>query len=129
MNKKAFTLIEILAVIIIIGIIALIGTIAITTTLRNNRNNAYDIQIQNIKNAAGIWAGRNVFLIPDEGCLLVLSDLIQEGLIASDIKDPRDNKEFDKQLCIPITINNDIFNIGQPGKCGTITKYCSNLDG
>lgn len=52
MNKKGFTLMELLAVIVIISIVSLVVFPAIGTSLTRSKRNTYNKQVNNIENAA-----------------------------------------------------------------------------
>ena len=49
--KKGFTLVEMLAVITLLGLLALVIIPASEAIIKNSKNDSYNIQIQNIKNA------------------------------------------------------------------------------
>ena len=110
--KKGFTLIEIIAVVSLIAILGLIGTISITTILKNNRNEAYNLQINNIKEATKVWTSKRIYLLPDEegsSITLKLAYLKQEGLIDKDIKNPKTEKLFSNDTLITATKKNNIY--------------------
>ncbi len=109
--KKGFTLIEIIAVVSLIAILGLIGTISVTTILKNNRNESYKLQINNIKEATKVWGSKRLFVLPDDGntISLKLVYLKQEGLIDKDIKNPKTEKLFSDDTVITITKKNNIF--------------------
>lgn len=109
--KKGFTLVEIIAVVSLLAILGLIGTISVTTILKNNRNESYNLQINNIKEATKTWGAKRLFILPDEGntISLKLSYLKQEGLIDKDIKNPKTEKLFSNDTIITITKTNNVF--------------------
>lgn len=105
-KNKAFTLVELLGVIIILGIIALIATISITNSMKNSKEELYQIQIDNIINGAKTWASSNVFELPEndgDAIYLTLSELKQAGFIEKDITNPLTNELFSDQLQVKIT--------------------------
>ena len=106
--KKAFTLIELLAVIVILGIIALIITPKITDTLMKNKEKLNDVQENNIKIAVKKWASDNIFLTPKEGetFTLTLGDLKKGGYIDDKVINIKTNEEYPDDLIVLIT-NND----------------------
>lgn len=108
--KKGFTLVEIIAVVIILGILGLVGTLAISGTLQKNRTKLYETQIHNIEESAKIWAGKNVFSLPEtdgEYITITLGFLKQEGLVEQDITNPLTDEKFSNDLIITITRENN----------------------
>ncbi len=98
MNKKAFTLIELLAVISILAIIAMIVFPAINSAIKTARESAYNDQITIIENAAKEWALDNIDELPDTNSggetKVSVSTLASEGYISEeDILDPRNPDE------------------------------------
>ena len=51
MNRKGFTLVELLATITILGIIVTIGGVSISSIMKNARENEYKLLVSNIKDA------------------------------------------------------------------------------
>ena len=51
MNRKGFTLVELLATLVILGIVVSIGGVAITKTISNSKQKNYDTLVANIKSA------------------------------------------------------------------------------
>lgn len=51
-NKKGFTLVELIMVIVVIGIIAMIAIQSVTKRIADSKERAYNIQVNNIENAA-----------------------------------------------------------------------------
>lgn len=97
MNKKAFTLIELIAVVAILGLIASIVMPAVSSIIRSTRDKAYNSQVEIIIKAAKAWGVEHVNELPNEGeqpFNLELSVLTTEGYISSDdIIDPRNKKK------------------------------------
>ena len=52
MNKKGFTLIELIMVIVVIGIVAMIAIQSVTKRISDSKDRAYNIQVNKIENAA-----------------------------------------------------------------------------
>lgn len=80
--KKAFTLIELVAVIILIGVIGLITTPIITNTINKNKESLYQSQLVEIKEAASKWAYNNLDLLPSidgQSISVTLLDLKKQG--------------------------------------------------
>ncbi|MGM9878055.1 MAG: type II secretion system protein [Bacilli bacterium] len=114
MNKKGFTLTELIAVIAILGILALIATPAVLIIRKNVLLNTLDSKISQIKNAAEDYASKYIMEIPspvtiicnsgeecrddennsyieNEDCLIVLvRTLVSRGYLAGD----KDEKEI-----------------------------------
>jgi len=106
MNKKAFTLVELIAVLLLLGVLGLIATVTISNELKENKQTLYDIQIDNIKRSAQNWASNNVFNLPDgdgEYIVITLGELKQQGL-SEDVINPKTNEPFNDDLQIKITL-------------------------
>lgn len=127
MKRKGFTLIELLASITILALLALIAIPTVSKQIDNSKNDLYNVEITNIKDAAKTFAADHVFKLPNDGeCVTVtLGYLIDEGYIES-VTNPKTNKSFD--------LTNTFVNIK---KEGNIYKYevklsgskCSKVDG
>lgn len=115
MNKKGFTLVELIAVLVLLGVIGLIAIVTVNNELKENKEKLYNIQIDNIKRSAKNWAVDNVFSLPDndgEFVIITLGELKQQGLF-EDAVNPKTNKPFDNNLQIKITLveNSYIYEI------------------
>ena len=67
MNKKGFTLVELLAAIIILSLLALLASTSVTNVVRSSRSDLYDSQLALIKSAAELWGADNLNKLPDAG--------------------------------------------------------------
>ena len=112
--KKGFTLVELLAVIAILGLLGLIAVPVVTNTIKKSRTDLYNVQISNIKDAAKVWASDNIASLPEEtneSTIVTLGTLKNNGLVESDIKDPRDKTLFsDTDTCVVITKTSTGYN-------------------
>lgn len=81
--KKGFTLAELLGIIIVLGVIMMITFPIISKTIKDSKEEAYDMQVKMILESARSWAVDNANSLPDAGVQLKLyiSDLIQGGYI------------------------------------------------
>lgn len=100
--NKAFTLIELLGVIVILGIIGAITIPIITGVLNDSSENTNNAQINNIKTAAKNWATANAFKIKDKDEVSVKT-LKKEGYLENiNINNPTNNKSYN---CSKVIIN------------------------
>ena len=107
MNKKGFTLVELLAVLIIISIVSLITFPAIGSVIVRSRDNLYDIQILDIKKAAQKWSIEHPELLDAthaNDIYIPLASFRYSGYLEPDpIKNPKDRTEMEG--CIRIKYN------------------------
>lgn len=103
--KKAFTLMELLAVILLLGIIGLIAIPTINKVILGSKQKLYEEQVNEIESSARKWGIENINELPETGKLyLSLQDLINEGLIQQkSLKDPRTSKDMNG--CVVIEFN------------------------
>lgn len=67
-NKKGFTLVELLAVIVVLGIVASIGIYAITNSIKKAKEKSYQVTINEIERSA------NDYLLENSGSIPFVSD-------------------------------------------------------
>lgn len=79
-NKKGFTLIEVLAVISILSMIAIIVTISVESMLKKTDDSSNDIQRELIEAAAKEYSIDNCI----DTCSVSINKLINEGYLESD---------------------------------------------
>lgn len=105
MNKKGFTLVELLAVIVILALLALLTSTAVTKLVKDAKEDLSETQIQLIKSAADTWIADNLNNLPSSGdCgYLTLEDLKYYGLLDNTILDPKNSEEIPNDLKIKIT--------------------------
>ncbi|MBR1413348.1 MAG: type II secretion system protein [Bacilli bacterium] len=93
MNKKGFTLVEILAVIVILAIITTIATVTFSSVKKKSLQRQYDAQVTNIQLQSEKYAS-NKFLSSDKPAIIMVNDLVLAGLLESEngnVKDPYGN--------------------------------------
>lgn len=102
MNKKGFTLVELLAVILILGVIMGIGATAVTNTKKKISEQQYENVINNILIKAEDYAHKNSFTKNIE---ITVQDLIDRGILVPGedgiVTSPIDNSNIN---CYKITV-------------------------
>ena len=87
MNKKAFTLIELLAVITILGIVSLITVPVVIGVISKSKENLYNSQVSYIEKASKKWSVDNINSLPENGSICVkLSTLKDLGYLKDNPK-------------------------------------------
>ena len=106
-KRNAFTLVELLAVIVILAIILIIAVPGVLSIINKTKNSAYDRQIDMIKNAAKNYVTANTITWSGDNpkSTLVTLDMLQSGgYLDKKILDPRDKKEI---LCANVLVTKD----------------------
>lgn len=108
MNKKGFTLVELLGVLVILAIIFAIVSPLVTDILSESKDAIYQKQIDTILNATYDFSLKNLNCLPeyDKKTYITLAELKYEGMIDSNITDPITNEKFADNLVI------SIYNVG-----------------
>lgn len=108
MNKKGFTLAELIGVIVVLSLICLITVPAITSVLKTNKKSLCETQLKNVLAAAKSYASENLLSMPisdEEGKntrTITIQDLIDNGYIEGNIQNPVTKEEFDPEIEITI---------------------------
>ena len=98
MNKKGFTLIELISIIVILSLIALIVFPAVTSIIKSSRNSAYESQITILEKAAKQYYLDRPNELPDENSsdesIIDIYDLVANNyIIEEDLTDIGDLEE------------------------------------
>ena len=111
MNKKGFTLVELLTVIIVLAAISLVVIPAVNNSLNNSNQQAYDLQISNIENAAKNWLADHIDQIPETGdeYVLTLGELQDGNYISKDLENPKTKTIFSRNTKIIIKNVNESY--------------------
>ena len=90
-NKKGFTLVELIGVVILIGLIALIAIPSVDYIITKTKNNAYNRTKDTLKDGLRNWVTDNKELIYEDGeeIIVTLADLKEQGYIEYEIKNPK----------------------------------------
>ena len=107
MNKKGFTLIEVLGVIILLAIVTTITVPAITRQIKKGNEESYNAQIKRIKTAADLYVSDNLNYFTSECTDIFLSTLQNNNYVDKDITNPLTNELFDKNMNIKVERGKD----------------------
>ena len=120
MNKKAFTLIELLAVIVILGILATIAVPTIVGVINNSKESTLDEQKNVIENAASNWGTDNFRKLPSTSCYLSIDFLRKEGYLESDkdVIDPTTDEEMKGCVKVEYESENNQYKYTYTDTCG-----------
>lgn len=102
MNKKGFTLVELLAVLIILGILTTIATTTIINQVKESKNKLNEAQINIIKNASIEYAeNKGLFKKNNSTYNICLNDLKKQALIDDTITNSLNkNKNYYVKLTV-----------------------------
>lgn len=113
MNKKGYTLIELIAVIIIIGLIATIVIMNFDKSIGKSDNKKIASFKQDMEKAACVFVDlhenetfKNT-CYPSRSCNVTAAQLISSGMIIEDTIDPVTNAKVNKNLTINVSWNNE----------------------
>lgn len=114
-NKKGFTLIELIGVIVIIALLALLITPVVTSVINNSKEKLYQNTLKNIELSAKDWFSdeENIDKLPKnfETCYINLSELKNAGIVDKDIRNPKTDEPLtDELINIIVTKNNNSYN-------------------
>jgi prepilin-type N-terminal cleavage/methylation domain-containing protein len=121
LNKKGFTLIEILAVIVILSIIAVIATTTVTRLINKTSNNIFTTNENSLEPAAESYYNENLTLLPKfigGQTKVLLTDLISNGYIKK-IKNPADKAVYCDGYVVTTKIGEDKYTYDSYLKCGS----------
>ena len=110
-KRKAFTLIELMGVLVIIGILIVILVPVINNSVKNNKEELYNKQLDLIKLSAKNLASDNEYILPEEDgeeIYLTLGQLRAMGYAEEIITNPKTKENFPDNLVVMIIkVNKD----------------------
>lgn len=112
MEKKGFTLVELMAVLIILGIVAAITTSRVFNSVKSSKVSLCLNVMSDIKDAARSWAGDNITILP-------ISNLVNDEVI-SETPNSLFSGEYNENY------NTLILNLGYLQKNGYIDSNIKN---
>ncbi len=135
MNKKGYTLIEIVVVIAIVAAVGTFGAIGLSKVISNSKEQRYDEMITDIKAAANtyftIYSEKEEYaylkndLYTNGSVTIPISELQDSLLVDQKLKNPKDNESVNG--CVVITYDNIELNYKVcPYEVGCGTNSCNN---
>ena len=91
---KAFTLVELLAVIVILAIVLIIAVPGVLSIINKTKDSSYESQLKIIKEAARTYVTTNTIVWRDDQAIVNLMEMQEQGLLDRKILDPRNKTEL-----------------------------------
>ena len=112
MKNKAFTLVELLGVIVLLGILGVVIIPKVGDSIENSKEQSYKVQEETIKKAANDFLIDNTeFLEENDTITIKLGVLKQKGYLPVNIKNPKTRKNISNESLITITKNGNAYKI------------------
>jgi len=114
-KNKAFTLIELIAVITLLALIVLVTVPVIINTLSNTEQKEYEDFKKLVTNAAELYVERNRNFYPElnevGGAIDITADiLVNEGYLKNDLENPVDNEHVSNYKIVAFVNDEEIIN-------------------
>ena len=115
MNKKGFTLIEVIMVIAIIAILSIILTPNVMVFINKNNKKSCEKMISNIESAAKMYVNQNKYELgfdcSGKAKEITLKTLVDTGYLTKNITNPINKEEISLDNTVSVTYNceNKIF--------------------
>lgn len=107
MNKKGFTLIEVIMVIAIIAILSIILTPNVMSLIRKNNEKSCEKMISNIESATKMYVNQNKYELgfdcSGKAKEITLETLVNTGYLAGSITNPMNKEEIDLNNTVSVT--------------------------
>ncbi len=113
MNKKGFSLVEMLGIIIILSILFLISFAAIDQRLEKERDILYSVQLNEMKINLEDWSLDDIRLRPlyaSEIIYLTLAQLKYAGYVDRTVENPKTSKPFANYMTFKISLTGRKYN-------------------
>ena len=133
MNKKGFTLIEIIAIIILLSVIALITYPIINNLITDSKDELYDKQISELVRLSNTWVTKNITklkMIDGYTYNLSFDELYEQGFVSDEqVKNPKTGQNLPG--CMKVTFNstNNGYDVSYDERCtssGEVALYEDN---
>ena len=112
MKNKAFTLVELLGVIVLLGILGIVIIPKVGDSITNSKETAYITQEEQIKKAANDFVIDNIELFDNTNTVTIkLGVLKQKGYLPINIKNPKTRKNISNESTITIKKINNAYEI------------------
>lgn len=121
MNKKGLTLIELIAVLAILSVIALIVTPNIYVSIKNYKNQLYEAQMDNIKEAGKSWTTDNIDKVNVGVTTVGIKELQTGGYLKDKLDNPKDGGYFDDTTAFVLITCTEVSD--ETGSLTTNYKY------
>ena len=109
MNKKGYTLIEIIAVIVIIALITTIVILNFDTSIGKTNTKKEEAFVTDLEKAACVYIDLKENAIykstcfSSNTCSVTVGQLITSGMLSADLTDPTTNEAVNQQLTVSVT--------------------------
>lgn len=110
MNKKGFTLVELIATVLILCLIALVAIVSINKVVKDAQKNGHFAQADNVLTAAITYVSTNNNISMDDinnGYTITLKELADNGFIDKDIVDTNNKKIDLVNSYVKVTVESD----------------------
>ena len=107
MNRRGFTLIELMAVVTILVILSLVIIPIVDVNVKRSKNEMYSVQIENIRMAGQNYFSDNIYLKPSTGnsSFVTLDSLVSDEYI-DEVINPKTGKPFSENVYVQL-LNKD----------------------